>query len=479
MPFSVDIYNASYFLQMESDPYGIHISDSGIGVPLANRTFSSSRNSRFAPLLSTVRDNRIIDLPLQMTGTSMDDWVINSQQLRAVLRGAELYNSPENYGEQGARAYIALQMPNATNTTVWEIICGDLEEGQVFQSVMSIPYMPVAMLRLYCHTWGHPQQIVRVTSPTLDVGQDFFVLTAPQGEREAPARVTMQTAAGSVFRRVIVAKRSRGNVNNIKWVFECETGTYTGYVTASVETSGNFALSNVADAAASNGNVLRMTHTATGTDGLADLISITINDNLEDYRGRWKVFLLAATSTSNWTAARQSFGGTTGLAVPGGTVSSPFNADDAAYLGEIDIPYPYVPPGGGSNPSFVFVLEASFNSAVFTIDWDCVFLVPCDEQYAEIELTDAASVAEDQMIWDNLSIPAWTYLLDSAGNVKSDRFTYGQNTRFTVVPPHDNAFFCLFAEDFASGAARRLKDLFLDNDCVLIIDYLPQYELLS
>lgn len=481
MPFSVDLYNSSIILQLTSDPYGIHVSGSGIGSPVANRTFSQALNRRFAPLLSTARENRMIEVPLQMTGDSMDDWIINSQQLHTVLRDAEEYNNPEHYGEQGDRAFIALQMPNATKTTVWEIICGDLEEGSLFQSVMAktTPLYPVAILRLYCHKWGHPQQIVRVTSGTLDNGDDFFVMPSPQGEREAPCKITIRTAAGDNFRRMILAKRSRGNVNNFVWLYECETTGGTGYTITDIS-SGPVSVANVVDADAHGGNVLRVTKVAGSVSTLADIIRVTIaSSRVEDMRGRHKVFLLCEASSSNWTAARISWGGVNGNAIPNDTVTSspPAGTQDAVCLGDIEIPYPYSPPGAGSIPPFSFIVEMSLANANFSVDQDNFYLIPCDEQYAEIELADAASAAQDQMVWDNLSIPPWTYLLDLNGDVQSDRFSYGQDARFTVTPGKDNAFFCIFAENPAV-AAMRLGGVNLTDTYVMVIEYLPQYELL-
>lgn len=483
MPFNVDFYNSSIILQLASDPYGIHVSGSGIGSPVANRTFSQALNRRFAPLLSTVRENRMIELPLQMTGDSMDDWIINSQQLHAVLRDAEEYNNPEHYGEQGDRAFIALQMPNATTTTVWEVLCGDLEEGSLFQSVMAktTPLYPVAMLRLICHKWGHPQQLVRVTSGSLDNGDDFFVMPSPQGEREAPCKITVQTAAGDDFRRMILAKRSRGNVTNFIWLYECEVAAYTGYTVTNIETSGAFSLSNVVDANSHGGNLLRIAHITAGANSLADVIRITIDSSrVGDMMGTHKMFLVGASmSPVNFHTARHAYGGTNGDAVPGKSVPLPATANgrDGVYLGDVTIPYPYTPLGGGSSPSFSFIIEASFLNATFNSDWDYILLIPCDEQYAEIELVGANSTAQDQMVWDNLSIPPWTYLLDVNGDVQVDRFSYGQDARFTVTPGKDNAFFCIFAEGTAD-AAKRLEEINLTDACVMIVDYLPQYELL-
>ena len=434
---------------------------SGMGVPSIETIFATPWQRGFSPLVDYNVGNRVVTIPMHIKGTSLDTWITNYQQLAQILRDAKDYSA--SGGRLGARAYLCVQMSGMTNTTVFDVIAGEIPDPAIFRPEMVVdtsrPSTPFVPITFTLKPWGRPEPLSSSTSGTLNNGggtgntASTYTLTDTTGERPAPCRITITPSAD--LRRLIIGKRSRGNVSNFIFVLHCETGAYTGYTTADVEANPNFTVANVVNAAAQGGNVLRLSYTTGGNVTRAKVITWTINDNLPDFYGRFMVFVRSdAAGHANLTGVGLSYGGSDGslYQLPSTTLGAAW-ADRMLPLGVVTIPERPL-PYDAVKTSFVMQLDVTIVTGVtFDADFDCLYLVPCDEGYLDIEFS-ANSTAADKLIIDGLADQPVVYLLNSTGVIPSS------NTRpsavrgfqpFTIMPG-DNLFAALIVDTATAGS---------------------------
>jgi hypothetical protein len=466
---SIVIYNASYWLELNTAPYGVRAG--AMGPPEQERIVARPWGRGYAPPAGTNYGNRQAQFTITLSGTGIDDWAVNSRQLREVLTQAQIYH--DSQGHEGDPAYLAVQMDGATNTVEWDVLFGQVADDGLFQFHMAAGTTRRQIdvpLSLTLKPWGRPQAITRVTSGNLDNGADSYTLPAPAGDRETPLKITMQSASGDDFRRFMLARWTQSPVSVLAgvWALEATTGAHTGYTVTDIENSANFSLSNV-------GDNLRVTHTNTGTDTLAAVVKWTIDSGLESLRGRFRVYLVEPGTTSLYpTALGLTYGGT--IATGGnGEILLPavtsLISTGIAYLGEIEIPH-RSGPATAVLSSFEFSLRMSFANSNGIFEISRMYLMPVGaEPFSDITLS-AQTSATDQLINDNLSIVPALYVLDSSGNLQSEYpVSPTLDARFTAIPGKDNLFLPLMMEN-ANGVLN-LTDVF-----TLTFEYYPQYDLL-
>jgi len=448
--------------------YGVR-RGSRLGVPAYNRIFSEPWGRGFHPLVGVNVGNRTAEFVIRQTGSSLDNWITVSRNVHNLLRNAEWYH--ESGGIRGAAVTLSVQLDGATNATVFDVLGGELHDDQFAVSFMqdtSAPKQTEVPLTLILKPYGRPSSATTTTSGTLGNGDDTYTLSAPAGDREAPVKITFQSGAASVFQRVILARRTRGTVANFTWLMECETGDHGDYAVTDVETSGNFSLSNVSDAAAHGGSKLRIAHTNAGADADADIIQFEIQANLADHYGRFRVFLHSLAGSGDVAGIRLVYGGDNGKDISNARVDDPVTADSIIDLGIMEIPHRQNPLGVTLN-SFKFRLQGTFNSGTFNWDIDNIYLIPVDEQYMDVQ-TSVAAAAQDKLVNDNTAVVPMIYLTDSADVLQPEHITANADTRFTVVPGKDNLWLCLFAIN--TDGVIDMTDTF-----TLSFSYYPLYEL--
>lgn len=490
MALDVRIHSSNgYVVQLnDSTLYGLR-EGSSLGAPAMTRVFAETWGRGHHPLAGHSFGNREATLIHHLKGTSLDNWIVQYRQLEQILLDVQEYWAPRDGGipgRTGARAWLSVQLNGMTNATVFDLLGGHCDTGALFRYSMTVTTAPAFIdvsTSLVLRPFGHPQTRTRTVSGTLNNGggtgntNATYTLTAPAGDvpLPVPLRLSFQSAAGDGFSRVLIGRKSTSRVANFIFAFHCETGTYTGYTVTDVEASGNFSLSNVAVAAAHGGNVLRITHTATGADTNANIIRITINDNLADFYGTYRVILRVDTGNTNVSDFSLTSGGASGTDIANAAVAkiidgtaSFSNSDFLVDLGKLVIPH-RAAPDAYTLGEFSFVIRASMANAAFTADLDCIYLLPIDEEVADIGLSAAAS-AQDQIVWDGLApIPAKA-LLDSSGDRQPETFTDNADTGFTLTPGVDNLFCVLVLDETSAPTHHDLTDQF-----TLAFEYFPQY----
>ncbi len=481
--------NSSYQIQLaDSTAYGIK--DGGrLGMPSAQRVFAEVWGKGFSPLAAIDYRNRQAEMAVHVIGTSHDNLITNYRQAEIIILQAREYWTSK--GASGDAAYLSVQLDGMTNAIEYDVLDGELQADNIFTFPMkstTAPRLVFAPLSLTLKPWGRPQALTRVTSTAISNGGGVaatagtYSMAAPLGDVPAPVKVSLSNdTALNYGARYLLARRTVGNVANFAalWPMQCETGTYTGYTVTDIETSGNFSLANVAVAAASGGNVLRLTHANVDTDTNVKVVRFTINDNLSDFRGRFRVFLRVDTGHASVTSLSIKYGGTGSDIVATGSPVTPswagnIFADRLIDLGEIRIPSTDMPLDAVS-AAFNFELWGSFTIGVWTADFDCLYLLPVDENRMDIRLT-VGSVANDIFVNDNLGVTPGFYLTDSTGLFKDNIFTSVLNTRFNWVQGKANLLLPLAA--WNNGYPADVTQHRLTDVLTIVVDGHPQYALL-
>lgn len=484
MSLNIDIYNASFFLQLDvTTDYGFAYGAS-LGVPESERVFSRPWGRGFSPLVGVNVGNRTAQFTVRLRGTSLDNWIVNYRQLREILRDAERYN--ESDGVDGDRAYLSVQLNGMTYPTEFDIISGDFDAGDAIGSHSmtrtSAPILVEAALSLVLKPFGRPQALVSSASGNLTNGSSSYTVSAPAGDREAPARMRLASGASPSGIRVIMARRTRGNVANFIYTIECETGTYSNFIVSDAETSANFSLSNVADAAMSGGSKLRLAHTATGTDADADIIAAVITDNIPDFFGKFRVLLrfAGAVSATNVThlGITSRMGGTGASSSVDNTLfalSGSYVAGDTIDLGVVTLPVSETAPtgahSGGSLPALW--LRGSFANAAFNLDLDCIYLVPVDEQIIDVQTAAGNEIAileSDDLEGYHRLYTLQTTTFDS----DNTQLKVNADSGISLKPGVANLFICWTFNGATTTKVGNLDLTVVTN--TIKLDYFPLYE---
>lgn len=485
MSLDVRLYSSNGYLLLlsDSDVYGIR-EGSALGMPATTEAYAAVWGRGFHPPVGYSYGNRVANLTLKVRGASLDGWVTNIQQLQQTLLDAREYWAPadgEESGRAGAQAYMRVQLNGMTNVTEWDILGGIADASALFRYTMTVTTAPTFVdvpLTLLLKPHGRPQQRTRTVSGTLNNGggtggtADAYTLSAPAGQVAMPLRVAVQSAAGDTFRRVLLGRKTGGNVANFIFALECETGTYTGYTVTDIEVQGDLTSSNQAVAAAHGGNVRRFAHAA-GSGTNVPLLQWTINDNISDFYGTYRVLLRVDQGLTNITSFRLTYGGSAGTDIANAavTVSSPNRTDYFVDLGRMTIPHR---GSGGRNAlsRFDFTLQYTYtNAGANNLDLDCIYLLPIDGPVLDIEFSAEAS-AQDQLVSDGLLPAPETYLLDSSGNIQPELQTVNADGQFTAKPQEDSRWFPLLLRGTGTGQTHDLTD-----QLTLEFQYFPLYEL--
>lgn len=486
MALDVRLYSSDgYLLQLsDSTVYGIR-EGSGLGALIPARVYADVWGRGHHPLAGYSYGNRVAPLSLKLRSTSLDGWGTNLQQLEQVLLDVQEFWAPKDYGtpgRNGAQLWLSVQLNGQTNALVWDVLAGDVDASALFRFLMtrtSEPTMIDVPLTLVLKPHGHPLARTRTASGTLNNGggtggtSDTYTLSAPAGQVATPAKVTIQGASGDTFRRYLLGRKSGLNPANFIFAMECEIGTFTGYTVTDIETDGQTALSNVADAAAHGSSKLRATVTSGfgGTHTSVPLIRWTINDNLADFKGTYRVFLRTTATVANLTSFSLAYGGASGNTVVNSavTVGAVFGNGHLFDLGRMEIPYGL---DDDTDPvtEFNFTLRATYADATYTFDMDCIYLMPIDEEVLDVEFS-AEGAEQDQVVSDNLAPVPSLRLVDSAGTVQTETQIVAADSRFTVVAGRDSLWCPLLLTGTGDAQLLDLTDQF-----TLTFEYHPLYQ---
>ncbi len=475
MSLAVILQNASYFLDLSSAPYAVEFG-SGLGLPQEDVVMARPWGRGYSPLAGVNPGNRMAPIKIAITGTSLDDWIMNSRQVHQILRQAQEFN--QSGGMRGDRAYLSLQLAGMTYAIEYDIITAQMDDGAFAQPQMTrttAPYMRQVAVNLEMRPYGRPQQLSRSSSSILSNGLSSHIIAAPAGDRPAPARMSMKlTSSGNSFQRAIVWRRSRGNVNNWIYALEAETGAHTGYVTSDITTATDIGLSNVANATAHASGVLRLTNHTTTLHTLRPILNWTINDNLSDFYGRYRVFITKPTDAGAYVTAFQlTYGGTAGTDIVLPSVTSHGGIME---LGIIEIPARRLPVDAIVT-SFIMTLRATTaaggNVNARTADLDVIYLVPADEQIADVTFSaivgSATTASGAVMVDDNLALAPALYAADASGDVTKQYPTDVLDSHFALEPGIDNLFGALTftaSDSYNLGHAQQIT-----------VEYFPLFDL--
>ena len=482
MALNIDLFDTrGRFLELDASPYGIGYG-SGLGAPEVNNIWSDPLGG-VSRLVHYNHTKRVLELPITIqSSTSLDDWIDNYNNLAGLLRDAK---------DRRSEAYLAVQLNGMTNTTIFDVLGGEIPDAQYFDVPMkntSAPHAAFRTVTLYLKPYGRNQSLTEDTSGTLNnfggasSVSPAYIQTSPVGDRETPAKLIWQPS--TTWRWVWIARRTRGNVSNFIPVLQCEEGTFTGYVVTDIDASGSIAYAPAAVANSVGGNVGRVTYTATATVTNNPLIEWEINDNLPDFYGRHRVLLRiddavnSADNTITTLKFRLRYGGDgTAYLTAKGEVDISGTDDLGSFpcvldLGVIEITEP---PDGAIMTSFKFELDITIQDATtVTIDLDCITLLPCDEFMAFAYLS-AVSGSQDKLILDAMSAyPA--FLLDTGDVAQPETFS----AESLLPPPYvqpgtDNLWIAVFGEGAISG--EQYLGSSEANTYTIKLQYFPLYDL--
>lgn len=449
---NIVLENGSLRASLESaDVYGL-TKQSQIPGRSTDRIWSKPMAS-YHDLLSGYRlGNRTLSIVSNLFGTSIADWVDNQQNIEEILLMAELYWA--SGGQEGAKAYLYMQVGGVgAQPVVFDVMAGQLNIPNVFAQNMTVddpPIYPEAEIILITFPMARSPLRNLVQSGTLKNGGgttntlDNFEVVPLDGEVQAPSKLTIKGI--STYQRLLIGKKSLNKGSNFLFSLECPTGTPTGYTVTDLGTaSGLVSLANVVVAAAHNAQVLRVT-TLGGSGGPFQLIRVSINKNLLDFYGTYRVFLRLNAITGGdtvITAVQLRYGGTGSLISNASAVPALMTDLGTMKIPEVSIPTDHY------NSAFNFELWTTVvdsGAAPFGIqDYNNIYLMPIDEEFADISLS-AASSANDQLIFDLLQNLPKTYPVNSSGDLLPSIITSGApDGRFSLSPNRSNRFYALIS----------------------------------
>lgn len=430
MSTSIILQSATYQLDLLDAAAHAILDPADLGMPNVERFFAKPFGRGFDPLGGYRTGNHDMTLPIMLGGSSVDNLIQNIQQVRAVLHEARRFH----VGLGGAPAVLMIQPNGATNTTVFDIMDGELEDGQILSRGLGANRVYNAILHLTCRPFGRTQQLRKSTSGTLNNGGGAgasggtYTLTRPtSGEIPGPALVEIQTAAGDTWQRLILAKVSRANVADIAgyFILQCETTAGTGYTVTDIHT-GQPDGTDVAVAAASGGNVRRYTNNGGGAvSHTQNYLRWELTGPLASIVGKYDIWLhINEDAAQDIDSVQLKYGGTNGLLISNAAVSTGTVADGMYYLGQIEIPTPGADGGVVNSFLMVLALTVSFPGAGGAFDLDNLFVIRVSPgvQMLDVEFA-SATAAQNILVVDRVGVgrPNWqprTYLLDSSGNYK-------------------------------------------------------------
>ena len=455
-----------------------------LGARQTSRIWGQTWGQDYTALAGVSEQMRQAAFIIQVKGSSLDNFTQNVHNLMYLLDEAQEFWAPKDggtIGRSGARAYLTWQLAGMTNGTEYDVLGGSFDPSRLEHTLTrtSAPQLNGVPLTLFLRPFGRPQVLTKVTSGTLNNGgtaSDTYTLPSVSGDVRSPVRVTFQSAAGDDYRRIILGKKSKGRVANVPWGIEAEggSGLSTAWeVTASAIGGATFA--NVANTSARGGNVLRLTQSTAGAPASAE-IQVTLKSNIADLYGDYRVFLRIENQpvANTITGVRLDYGGASGDSRVGvaNTATAAFGSTGGKHLvevGRMSIPYPDAPQGAQTDFRFTVSVGLVSTTAVpLTVDLDAIFLLPVDEEVADIELSGSAT-AQDQIVMDHIGSPEPSiYKLNSSGEISYQTLQPNMAGRFWLPPQTPSRWFGLMLNSTLLG--HDLTDQF-----TLAFEYFPQY----
>lgn len=388
--------------------YGVAAGGS-LGTPNVVRQWSEVWGRGYHPLGGVSYGNRTIELTLQVRHSALDGWAVRSRLVHQVLRDCERYQATN--GLDGLPATLWVQLNGMTNEVIYDVFAGDLDDSALEQMMIrtTAPGMLHAKLSLTVKPFGRPQNPATEISATLTNGAGVLNLaTIPGGDM--PASVSLTFTGKNAFQRVIMGRKSRGTVENTTYVLECEPGTYGKYTVGATPDGASGAA--VLDSSA-HGGVVWVPDFATNASGS---LTYTINSNVDDWYGRYRVFLKRLRGAAEPEQLRLSYGGSSGDAIANTTfiASSGGTATGQAMMADLGLITIPARMGMADLPPAQFKFRIDTNTvgnatAATGSAWDCIYLIPVDEYYADLQLAAAAASAH-QLVMGNTA-----YLKSASG----------------------------------------------------------------
>lgn len=465
----VRIYNSEgqIFDLQDPDTYLIG-EDNNIGIAVEDIIFNRVGTRNFdSPHVIGV-PNREIILNLYITGTTVDNLITKFRNLEEVFTQTLKYYDDD--GKSGAKAWVQFKLDSGSYVTEYDILNGVIDASRILEMTDNVTtiMMPITLI---VKAPAHAQSNVIVESSAMDNG-DTFLVSAPAGDIDSPAKVTLHMLSGtsaSIYEltEFFIGRKSRGNVNNFQFVMECEVGTYTNYSVA--DGGGVYSGSNVANTAAHGGFVRRITMTS---DVISKVLIWTITNNARDFYGKYFVFVKTTARTVNITSMQLRYGGPNGDRISLSVVTTGINSDhDLTLVGTMQIPEEDYPSDEPTEFKFSLYLDGS---GAGNRDLDCIYLMPIDEEYFRWQ-SDSAFINNEYIVSNNLSNPYRSYALHSDGELQSDNpLTPLHDDRFTVVHGVDQKFCWLAYDKDTSDPYHRLV-----YKGKLYIEYQELYSLLK
>lgn len=433
------LYNASYIVDLsDSSIHGLR-EGSTLGQPAIKRVFSDVWKRGYNTLGGISYDNREVILMIRIKGTSLDNWITNSRQIKQLLFDLERYW--ETDGLDGGRGYLSIKLNGMTNAVEFDVLAGQLEDEAVFKYSMTLntsaPILIDVPLRLIVKPFARPQNRTITTSGTLTNGAAAgYTLSAPSGDLSlaSPLRLTFQGAASDTPARILTGRKTYAP--NFQHMLEAETTTGT-YYNAALTNPGTGTMAVAAVGAASGGNVARLTGGTGGQTSSGVILTWTIKTPyVQDFFGTYRVFLRIDAQSGTWTSAtvQLKYGGSAGTTIS--RTAQAYTSSGSDYLielGRMTIPHAQQPINAApSNFIFTVTVSAVASSSNPTLDFDCIYLLPIDEEALDY-CANAAFTSQDQLISDSLLTQPMLYMLDSTGKLTYPTFTVNMDSRFSVL----------------------------------------------
>ena len=430
--------------------------ENSVGVAVEDITFTSVGTRNYDVPHVIGMPNREIGLNVYITGTSVDNLITKFRNLEEVFAQALKYYDDD--GKSGAKAWVQFKLDSGSYVTEYDILNGVIDGSSILETTDEITtiMMPITLI---VKAPAHSQANLIAESAAMDNG-DTFLISAPVGDIDSPAKVSLQMiSGGTVVTEFFIGKKSRGNVNNFQFVMECETGTFTNYSVA--DGGGTYVGSDVANAAAHGGFVRRVALIA----GTSQKVLIwTITNNTKDFYGKYYVFLKNLAAGNYSDGATLKYGGPNGDRIALTEVTTSISPSDLTLLGTMQIPEEDYPSDEPTEFKFSIYLNGSASPGNY--DLDCIYLMPIDEEYFRWQ-SDTTFTNNERIVSNNLGNPYRAYALESDGDLQSDNpLTPLHDDRFTIIHGVDQKLCWLAYSKTTTDMLHRLT-----NKGKLIVEY--------
>ena len=441
-----------------------------MGKPSLDIVWAGSRRSQYDhPASFTFRNREDLSIIAKIKGSSLDNWITQHRNLQNLLtESLRYYNTRGEYGKQ---AFLDAQLNGMTNSTRYDILAGQVDPGEGMFGVPMLdttaPKNPNVQIALTVKPFGRPSTSTSTTSASMANSGAITTITAPAGDWDPPAKVTLNLAATIDGIRFILWARSKYTVAEFLRFLEAETGTFTNangtttdYTVTSLSANPGWTLANEVDAAASGGNRLDIVKLGTlANNTLYPILRWTIDSNVRHHRGLYQCFLRVRMPTDDAganTKLQLRWGGATGV----DRVNDAVRADQTVLsatdwrlldLGQMTIPHRTL-PSAVDFAAYNFALYGSTHGggAPPNLNWeiDCVYLVPVDGPIL-IGKLNAVSGAQDKVVSDWLDVVPALYSTDSADVPQDEYFTAANllHTGFWLTRNVNNIFGYLVMDD--------------------------------